>query len=295
MARSTSERLIERTFGRIRRAWRDTGRAGTTSPRSQLQLDPDLPEASLALLREQIDACLKATGGEVSARARAADLGRAYLGLNAAGRERFLRLLAREFGPDRGAIDAAIEEWRRATDDVGFQRAEARLAQALVAPRRRLLTQFNDLPDGVKFLVDLRAELLSLAAANATLEALDRDLKALLAWWFDAGFPSQPPRRSSLFRPSSGQPTENRACFAVKRNSELLNPGAFPAIAGLRGVRSPRARCKGEFGGNREFLRFRPQNRENTARVPTNKPRVTRNINDLQTFPVFLRNRETDG
>ena len=188
MARSTSERLIERTFGRIRRAWRDTGRAGTTSPRSQLQLDPDLPEASLALLREQIDACLKATGGEVSARARAADLGRAYLGLNAAGRERFLRLLAREFGPDRGAIDAAIEEWRRATDDVGFQRAEARLAQALVAPRRRLLTQFNDLPDGVKFLVDLRAELLSLAAADATLEALDRDLKALLAWWFDAGF-----------------------------------------------------------------------------------------------------------
>ena len=188
MARSTSERLIERTFGRIRRAWRDTGRAGTTSPRSQLQLDPDLPEASLALLREQIDACLKATGGEVSARARAADLGRAYLGLNAAGRERFLRLLAREFGPDRGAIDAAIEEWRRATDDVGFQRAEARLAQALVAPRRRLLMQFNDLPDGVKFLVDLRAELLSLAAADATLEALDRDLKALLAWWFDAGF-----------------------------------------------------------------------------------------------------------
>ncbi len=142
---------------------------GTCCRGPRFQLDPGLPEASLAQLREQIGACLKATGGEGSARARAADLGRAYLGLNAGGRERVLRLLAQEFGPDRAAIDAAIGVWRQATDDVGFQRAEARLERALVAPRRRLLTQFNDLPDGVKFLVDLRAELLSLTAADATL------------------------------------------------------------------------------------------------------------------------------
>ena len=113
---------------------------------------------------------------------------------------------------------------------------------------------------------------------------------------------SQPPRRGSLFIAWRGQPTENRACFAVNRNSQLLNAGAFPAITGLRGVRSPRARCKGEFGGNREFLRFRPQNRENIAGFPTNKPRASRNINALQTFPVFfgtgkriVDNRETNG
>ena len=76
---------------------------------------------------------------------------------------------------------------------------------------------------------------------------------------------SQPPRRSSLFVAWRGQATGNGACFAVNLNSELPNAGAFPAIAGLRGVRSPRARCKGEFGGNREFLRLRPQNREIVA------------------------------
>ena len=81
-----------------------------------------------------------------------------------------------------------------------------------------------------------------------------RGLRPMQALRFAVDDLSQPPGRSCLFRPSSGQPTENRACFAVKRNSELLNPGAFPAIAGLRGVRSPRARCKGEFGGNRDFF-----------------------------------------
>ena len=54
---------------------------------------------------------------------------------------------------------------------------------------------------------------------------------------FDQG--SQPPGRSGLFRPSSGQVTENRACFAVNRNLRLLNPGAFRAITGLGGVQSP--------------------------------------------------------
>ena len=58
------------------------------------------------------------------------------------------------------------------------------------------------------------------------------------------------------------------ARFAVKRNSELLNPGAFPAIAGLRGVRSPRARCKGEFGGNREFLRFQTSKQGEYSEIP---------------------------
>ena len=52
MAGNTSERLVDRTFGRIWRAWRDTGRAGDVLSRSPLQLDPGLPEASLAQLRE---------------------------------------------------------------------------------------------------------------------------------------------------------------------------------------------------------------------------------------------------
>ena len=53
---------------------------------------------------------------------------------------------------------------------------------------QRLLRQFNALPQGVKFLVDLRADLLSFRPKQPKLTALDRDLKELLISWFDIGF-----------------------------------------------------------------------------------------------------------
>ena len=65
--------------------------------------------------------------------------------------------------------------------------AEAELRQALVAPRVRLLTQFNSLNQGVKFLVDMRSELIEIASEPA-LQALDRDFQSLLVAWFDIGF-----------------------------------------------------------------------------------------------------------
>ena len=43
---------------------------------------------------------MEARGGEVSARVRAADLGRAYLSLNEVGRQCFLGLLSREVSTD---------------------------------------------------------------------------------------------------------------------------------------------------------------------------------------------------
>jgi malonyl-CoA decarboxylase len=51
-----------------------------------------------------------------------------------------------------------------------------------------LLTQFNALPEGVKFLVDLRADLLALRSEDPYLRGLDDDLRELLLSWFDTGF-----------------------------------------------------------------------------------------------------------
>ena len=51
-----------------------------------------------------------------------------------------------------------------------------------------LLRQFNALPEGVKFLVDRRAELLGIAGQDAALRGLADDLRDLLANWFDIGF-----------------------------------------------------------------------------------------------------------
>ena len=45
--------------------------------------------------------------------------------------------------------------------------AQADLRRALEPPRVRLLTQFTTIPNGVKFLVDLRAELLALRNESA--------------------------------------------------------------------------------------------------------------------------------
>jgi len=57
-----------------------------------------------------------------------------------------------------------------------------------VPPRVKLLSQFNELSQGVKFLVDLRAELMMFAAEDIRLQALDADIHALLGSWFDIGF-----------------------------------------------------------------------------------------------------------
>ena len=175
--------LLDRTLSRFRRTWRVAG------ARREVLRDvaPELPSGDVARLRQQIDACLDGRGGEVAARARAAELGEAYCRLNAIGRRRFLELLARDYDLDRDAVDTAIVKRQAAFDEPARQVAEAELRQALVAPRVRLLTQFNSLNQGVKFLVDMRSELIEIASEPA-LQALDRDFQSLLVAWFDIGF-----------------------------------------------------------------------------------------------------------
>ncbi len=185
MPETLANTLLSRSLRGLRDLWRDLVPASW--PGAQRDLRPDLPAADLPFVRQQMTACLEARGGEVSARARAAGLGRIYLRLDAEGRARFLRLLAEEHAVDAAALDEAIEAYRSAAPE---RRAEAedRLRQILTAPRVRLLTQFNELPQGAKFLVDLRADLLALSERSPALEALDRDLVRLLASWFDVGF-----------------------------------------------------------------------------------------------------------
>ena len=177
--------VVDRTIGRLRAAWRDI--AGQTRGAAP-PMRPELTSDDMERVREQLRACLEGRGGEVAARARAAELGRTYLGLNAEGRERFLRLLADEFDVDRAAITQAASGFLAASTHRDKESAEEALRAALDAPRRRLLTQFNALPEGVKFLVDMRAELMALARGDRALAGLERDLRALLRGWFDIGF-----------------------------------------------------------------------------------------------------------
>lgn len=179
-----STTFLDRTLGNLLQ----TLRGAKGSRQISGTLKPDLPDADLARLRAQFDACLERRGGEVSSRLRAVDLARAYLGLNGAGRERFLRLLAQDYDTDDDEVGAAIASLSEVETVAERRRAERRLREALVPSRVRLLTEFNGLDQGVKFLVDLRADLLPLSRSGGEMKALDNDLKELLTSWFDVGF-----------------------------------------------------------------------------------------------------------
>ena len=175
--------FLDRT---LRVAWRAF--AGVTRSKSSGELAPDLPDSDLGVVRQQIKDCLAARGGNVSARARTANLGRNYLSLNRDGRKRFLGIFAREVTLDPEPIAAAIAALEAASDPDQRQLAERALRAALRSPRFTLYKQFTALPQGVKFLVDLRAEILELCKDDPALAVLEAELKSLLLSWFDFGF-----------------------------------------------------------------------------------------------------------
>jgi malonyl-CoA decarboxylase len=162
--------LLDRAIRRITTAWRD--------------MASGVEDESIAA---HMRACLTARGGEVSARNRAAKLAETYQGLDEAGRRDFLRTLG-SFDSDPDAVAAAYSAVQSATDPAERATAKAALRRALEPPRLRLLTQFTTIPDGRKFLVDLRGFLLKVRQDDKLLAALEADLRGLLAAWFDIGF-----------------------------------------------------------------------------------------------------------
>jgi len=165
--------LLDRALKRVTTLWRDMAER--------------VVGGEAETVAEQMRACLAGRGGEVSARNRAAKLAQSYLTLDEAGRRDFLKTLA-GFDSDEAALNAAMVEVRNAADATARAAAKAKLRRVLEPPRLRLLTQFTTIPDGIKFLVDLRSELLQIAGDDPRLQALELDLKGLLGSWFDVGF-----------------------------------------------------------------------------------------------------------
>lgn len=168
-----------------------------------------LPARQLQLLRQQLRECAEGFGGEVSSRIRAARLGDTYLRLDADGRHELLRLIALEFGPDPLAVEQAHATYQAAIGLPTQWDAEADLRAAMFSGRIRILTQFNALPQGVKFLVDLRADLLEFLDQDPALAALDRELEACLTAWFDVEHTGRLARR--FFRKFSAETGDRRS------------------------------------------------------------------------------------
>src|SRR5262245_50984653 len=153
---------------------------------------PDDADRATARLLGEVKPLLEESrahrGGEASARSRAERIAAIYRRVSLAQRAALLDLITHEFAPNRDELEKAIAAIRAAANDAELSHAEARLRIALNHPRAKFLAQFNLLPDGVKFLVDLRADLLGLLPQEPALEVLKVELDGLLESWFDPGF-----------------------------------------------------------------------------------------------------------
>ncbi|SDM72421.1 malonyl-CoA decarboxylase [Geoalkalibacter ferrihydriticus] len=179
--------VFRHALGNLNRIWRGIA-APFAEDDKQPAFSPELSEEDARHLRNLIKQCLEGRGGEVSARGHAARLGRLYLGLDDRGRQRFLQILAQDFPADHTRLCDAAAKLCAAQKESDYLAAEEHLRSLLTSPRLRLLKHFNALPQGIKFLIDLRADLLRWTPEDPWLKSLDRELCQLLATWFDIGF-----------------------------------------------------------------------------------------------------------
>ena len=98
--------MSNRLFSNILSAWKGVS---TQFSGKHLELSPYLHADEIDPLTVKISACIDGKGGEVSTRARAAELGKVYLGLNDEGRHKFLRLLITDFAIDHDKIRTTAE------------------------------------------------------------------------------------------------------------------------------------------------------------------------------------------
>jgi malonyl-CoA decarboxylase len=99
-----------------------------------------------------------------------------------------LYLMNDKFAHDPQTLHAARAEYEAAQGTPEQGHAEIRLRQALESPRTRLLQRFAGFEQGMRFLVNLRAELLPLLRTHKGLVALDAELESLFSNWFDVAF-----------------------------------------------------------------------------------------------------------
>ena len=179
----TSATIFDRTLSNLAWGWK---RISHYSDGKSFLLRPELPDSDIPRLKTLMQDCLDAKGGEVSSRTRAAILGQAYLELNDEGRYRFLKLIFDEFNIDPGALRKTAQSLLD-NSEPSIENFE-KMRDQLRPPWTRLFTQFNALPSGVKFLVDMRADLVRFCKEDNDLKAIDADLQGLLISWFDIGF-----------------------------------------------------------------------------------------------------------
>jgi len=97
-------------------------------------------------------------------------------------------LMSEQFVADPQKVKLAQAQFAAAVGTPDEAVAEVRYRRATVSPRRRLLQRFSAFPEGIRFLVDLRADMLPYLKADKRLQALDVEMEYMFSTWFDVGF-----------------------------------------------------------------------------------------------------------
>ena len=97
-------------------------------------------------------------------------------------------LMSEQFVADAQKTQVAQAQFAAAVGTPDQAVAEVRYRRATVSPRRRLLQRFSAFPEGIRFLVDLRADMLPHLKGDKRLAALDVEMEYMFSTWFDVGF-----------------------------------------------------------------------------------------------------------
>jgi malonyl-CoA decarboxylase len=125
---------------------------------------------------------------EVEGGRRAGELIAWYASASPAHRRDLWLLMSERFVADPEQVKAAQQKYAAAVGTPDEAAAEVLYRRATVSPRRRLLQRFSAHPDGIPFLVNLRAEMQPQLKADKRLLALDVEMEYMFSTWFDVGF-----------------------------------------------------------------------------------------------------------
>jgi malonyl-CoA decarboxylase len=137
---------------------------------------------------EELKAIVDPQVSEVEGGRRAKGVALWYAGAAPNERRDMWLLMSEQFIADAQKTRLAQAQFAAAVGTPDEAVAEVRLRRATVSPRRRLLQRFSAFPEGIRFLVDLRADMLPHLKADKRLQALDVEMEYMFSTWFDVGF-----------------------------------------------------------------------------------------------------------
>ncbi len=142
----------------------------------------------LRLVLDELKATIDPRISEVEGGRRAQVLIERYASATVARRRDMWLLMSEMFTADPDKVKSAQAKFAAAVGTPDEAAAEVQYRRATVSPRRRLLQRFSVLPEGIRFLVDLRAEMQPYLKKDRRLQALDVEMEYMFSTWFDVGF-----------------------------------------------------------------------------------------------------------